>query len=388
MSLNWYLIFAYALGVSFVISALLTGLLRWFAVRYRFYDHPGERKMHVVPKPLLGGVAIVFTFYLVLLGHVWLLKPVRVFGYQWLETNLLSFLGDSDTIEIKLTGIFAGGVLIFILGIVDDLKTLKPEIKLIGQVTAALVLVLSGIQLNLFVGYFLELIQLDAVLSPETLATIATWIAGMLTIMWVVALTNSMNFLDNMDGLSGGVSVIAAFSFFLCVLPTDQYFICTLLLVFAGAVAGFLYHNLNPARIFMGDAGSMFCGYILATVAVLGTFYTEENTASRIAVAAPLLALGVPIFDTITVVYIRWRNGESIMKGDKRHFSHRLVDLGMSPRHAVEFIFLVAAVVGLGGALLPQLNRSGTLIVLAQALGVFLLIMLLMNAGRRKSGER
>jgi len=129
----------------------------------------------------------------------------------------------------------------------------------------------------------------------------------------------------------------------------------------------------------------MFSGYILATVSVLGTFYTESNP-TQIAVAAPLLALCVPLFDTARVVYIRWRRGESIMKGDKRHFSHRLVELGMTPRQAVEFILLVAGVTGLGGALIGQVGPAGTIVILAQTAGIFLLIVLLMRAG--KSGER
>jgi UDP-GlcNAc:undecaprenyl-phosphate GlcNAc-1-phosphate transferase len=136
----------------------------------------------------------------------------------------------------------------------------------------------------------------------------------------------------------------------------------------------------------MGDAGAMFCGYILATVALLGTFYTGEG-GSRVAVAAPLLALCVPLFDTLSVVYIRWKRGESIMKGDKRHFSHRLVELGMTPRQAVEFIYLVAAVAGLGAALLPQVGTGGTIIILAQTAGLFLLIVLLMQAGARKARD-
>jgi len=208
---------------------------------------------------------------------------------------------------------------------------------------------------------------------------VSTVFSGGVTIVWVVLMTNSMNFLDNMDGLCGGVSGIAALSFFFCILPHEEYFICAMLMVFTGSVAGFLYHNLNPARIFMGDAGAMFCGYILSTVAVMGTFYTA-SVSSRVAVAAPLLALSVPLFDTMSVVYIRWRSGESIMKGDKRHFSHRLVERGMSPRQAVEFIFLVAAIVGMGGVLLGQVDRLGTVVILTQTTGIFLLIVLLMRA--------
>ena len=206
-----------------------------------------------------------------------------------------------------------------------------------------------------------------------------------ITAAWIVGLTNAFNFLDNMDGLCGGVSVIAALSFFLAVHP-DETLVRLLLMVFAGAVGGFLYHNLAPARIYMGDAGAMFSGYLLATVGLLGTFHSD-NTESPIAVAAPLFALAVPLFDTISVVFIRWRAGVPIMKGDQRHFSPRLVRLGMSRRQAVEFIFLVAAVIGLGGALLSQLSAYGTGIIIAQTVGVFLLIVLLMNAGKKKNGE-
>ncbi|HEO70105.1 MAG TPA: undecaprenyl/decaprenyl-phosphate alpha-N-acetylglucosaminyl 1-phosphate transferase, partial [Candidatus Hydrogenedentes bacterium] len=265
----------------------------------------------------------------------------------------------------KLGGMLGGALVVFVLGVIDDLRALRPETKLAGQLVAALLLVVTGVRLDLFID------------NP--------WISGAITVGWIVMITNAMNLLDNMDGLSAGVSIIAAFSFFVCVWPHGDAFVCVLLMVFAGSVAGFLYHNLSPARIFMGDAGAMFCGYLLATVAVLGTFHTE-STPSRASVAAPVLALGVPLFDTLSVIYIRWRRGESIMKGDKRHFSHRLVDLGMSPRQAVEFIFLVAGVTGLGGALLPQVGLTGTVIILAQTGGVFLLIVLLMNAGKR-SGE-
>ncbi len=355
-----HLIYAYALGVSFAVSVALTAAIRHMAVRWEFFDHPGDRKMHRNPVPLMGGVAIVGTFYAVIFAHVFFLSQTRETGVASLLEQLEALFGEGS--RVKLGGIFAGSFLIFLLGIVDDLKALPPWLKLVGQIAAAAVLVLSGIRLELFV------------LSN-------VWLSALVTIFWIVFMTNAMNFLDNMDGLSGGVSVIAAFSFFLCVQPVEQELVRMLLMVFAGAVAGFLYHNLNPARIFMGDAGSMFNGYILATVAVVGTFHVE-TTPSRIAVAAPLLALSVPLFDTFSVVYIRWRSGESIMLGDKRHFSHRLVELGMSQRQAVTFIFLVAGVAGLSAALLPVLDRPGTIVILAQTAGVYLLIVLLMNAGK------
>lgn len=380
---NWYLIFSYALVESFLVAIMLTALMRHTALRFRIVDRPGLRKMHDAPVPLLGGVAIYLTFNLVILINLAVLLRAPQLGFPWLEENVLSFLGENSI--RPLIGIFAGGAIIFMLGIVDDLKALSPEIKLMGQIVAAFILVLSGIHLDLFLEPLLGGIPFMSGLSEDTFQLVSATVAGGVTVFWVVLMTNSMNFLDNMDGLCGGVSGIAALSFFLIVLPQGEYFVCVMLMVFAGAVAGFLYHNLNPARIFMGDAGSMFCGYILATVAVLGTFYTE-SAGSRVAVAAPLLALCVPLFDTASVIWIRWRRGESIMKGDKRHFSHRLVELGMTPRQAVEFIFLVAAVTGLGGALLGQVGPTGTVVILAQTAGIFLLIVLLMRAG--KGSER
>jgi UDP-GlcNAc:undecaprenyl-phosphate GlcNAc-1-phosphate transferase len=382
MLTNWYLIFAAALLESFVLSIGLTALMRWVSHRWNFVDNPGERKIHTKPVPVLGGVAIYLTFNIVIFGNLLLLEPAGYLGFDWIKDNVLGYLG-GDTWR-PLLGVVAGGLVIFVLGVIDDLRALKPEAKLVGQIFAAFLLVLSGVRLDLFIGPLLEHVPGLGGLDSDTLGTITVVISSGVTMFWVVMLTNSMNFLDNMDGLAGGVSAIAAISFFLCLLPSEEHFICTLLMVFTGAICGFLYHNLNPARIFMGDSGAMFCGYVLATVAVLGTFYSE-SMSSRAVVAAPLLALSVPLFDTLSVVYLRWSNGESIMKGDKRHFSHRLVELGMTPRQAVEFIFLVAAITGLGGTLLSRVGSVGTIVILCQTIGIFLLIVLLMVAKRDPS---
>lgn len=354
-----YFIYGYTFLLTCALSFVGTWGVRHLALRHGVLDHPGERKVHRDPVPLLGGVAIVGSFYLVALAHIGGLAVASYFGVNWMENELLLFLGEDA--KIKVAGILAGGFLIFMLGVVDDLRVLTPWVKLLGQIVAASTLVLSGLRIEMFI-----------------LSNI--WLSAAVTILWVVLLTNSMNFLDNMDGLCGGVTIIACLSFFLCV-QTDDTLVRVLLMLLAGGAGGFLYFNLNPARIFMGDAGAMFCGFMLATVTVLGTFHVE-STPSRIAVAAPLLALSVPLFDTLSVIYIRWRSGQHIMLGDKRHFSHRLVDLGMTHRQAVEFIFLVAGVVGLGAALLPLVDIGGTLIIIAQTAGVYLLIVLLMRAGR------
>lgn len=377
MLTNWYLIFAAALAESFAISLVLTALMRWISHRWHFVDHPGERKIHERPIPVLGGVAIFLTFNLVIFGNLMLLDRASVLGFDWIKVNVAGYL--SEGTWKPLIGVLVGSLMIFLLGVVDDLKALKPEVKLIGQILAALVLVISDIRLEVFAEPLLMRVPGISSMDAGTIHSISVVFSSGLTMFWIVLMTNSMNLLDNMDGLSGGVSIIAALTFFICILPHEEYFICTMLMVFAGAVGGFLYHNINPARIFMGDSGAMFCGYLLATVAVLGTFYTE-SVSSRAAIVAPVLALSVPLFDTLSVIYIRWRNGESIMKGDKRHFSHRLVDLGMSPRQAVEFIYLVAFINGLGGALLSRVGFVGTVVIVCQVAGVFLMIILLMRA--------
>jgi len=355
-----YTAYAYTFVISALLALGLTAVIRKCALGWGVLDHPGDRKAQRVPVPLLGGVAIVAVFYLVIAGHAAIMLPLERFGLDDLERVLAVALGDGS--KGKLAGILAGGLIVFALGLVDDLRNLNPWLKLGGQILAAAILVVADVRIELFVFS-----------NP--------WTSGLATIFWVVLLTNAMNFLDNMDGLCGGVSVIAALSFFLCVVPFEPL-VRFLLLVFAGSVAGFLYHNWSPARIYMGDAGAMFCGYFLATIAVLGTFHVEGTP--RIAVAAPLLALAVPLFDMASVLMIRWRAGAALMRGDRRHFSHRLVDLGMTPRQAVEFIILVAAIIGLGGAFLPTLDAQGTAIVIVQTVGVFLLIVLLMRAGKVK----
>jgi UDP-GlcNAc:undecaprenyl-phosphate/decaprenyl-phosphate GlcNAc-1-phosphate transferase len=360
------LVYLYAFVSSLGVSVVLTALMRRLALRWRALDHPGERKMQSAPVPLLGGVAIVGTFFLILVLNLLLLQPVRAFGIEWLELHVFAFLGTDHL--WKLGGLALGGLVLAALGLVDDLRTLRPEQKLVGQIVAGLLVVCGGIRLELFL--------------PEILPSpwMVTLVSGAVTLFWILMMTNAMNFLDNMDGLCAGVALLAAVSLFACVAPLNT-FVSVQLAVFAGAVAGFLYHNFNPAKIYMGDTGSMFCGYLLATSSVLATFYTE-GTPSRVAVAAPLLALSVPIFDICTVVYIRWRNGESVMKGDKRHFSHRLVEMGMTPRQAVEFIYLVGFISGLCAVLLRQVSFWGTTVILVQVAGVYGMIVLLMQAAR------
>ncbi|MDZ4860829.1 MAG: hypothetical protein SGI88_17775, partial [Candidatus Hydrogenedentes bacterium] len=170
---NWYAIFAYALGVSFLVSVLLTQLIRSLAIRWNIFDHPGERKMQSEPVPLLGGVAIALTFYLIILANLALLLPAQQLNWEWLQANVLSFLGTQQAAMWKLAGVFLGSLVIVIVGVVDDLYALRPEKKLIGQILAALIPVLCGIRFDF----------LNPVVGMHPI------VSGALTVVWIIAMT-------------------------------------------------------------------------------------------------------------------------------------------------------------------------------------------------------
>jgi UDP-GlcNAc:undecaprenyl-phosphate GlcNAc-1-phosphate transferase len=212
---------------------------------------------------------------------------------------------------------------------------------------------------------------------------------GALSVLWIVALINSFNMLDNMDGLSGGVAAIAA-SMLAAVLlmapdPTTgkpQIFVAGLLLVVVGALAGFLWHNLPPARIFMGDAGAYFVGFMIAIATLLAS-YTGYHSEKRHAILAPLCVMAVPLYDMTTVILIRLKNGKSPFQADKNHFSHRLVDLGLTKAQAVLTIYLTTATCGLGALLLHKVDRTGAVIIMLLVGCILALIGILETTARR-----
>jgi UDP-GlcNAc:undecaprenyl-phosphate GlcNAc-1-phosphate transferase len=330
------------------------------------YDVPVGRKDHGEPVPYLGGAAIYLSFMGVIAVHMWLLNilgsRIAFVGVVADHVNYSAALGEEPA-YLRALGIVVGGTLIFVVGLIDDLITLRARWKLLAQIVAAVIVVQFGVRLQLFIEYEL--------------------LASAVTVVWIVFIINAFNFMDNMDGLCAGVALIAALIFFLVVSPLNQTLTSAILLTVAGTTLGFLYYNFNPARIFMGDAGAMFLGFILASLTVAGTFYMSDQT-SRWGLLTPIFVLGVPIFDTIGVVYLRFRAGLPIHVGDNRHFSHRLVHLGMSKRDSVIFIYLVAVSVGLGATLLRFLGLFGAVTLFVQTLGIFAIIILLMIADREK----
>jgi UDP-GlcNAc:undecaprenyl-phosphate GlcNAc-1-phosphate transferase len=275
--------------------------------------------------------------------------------------------------------IMLGGALsLMTLGLIDDRRGLDWRIRLFVQFTVAVVCVVTqGWQLTAFIA----------------IPRVGWLVSVTLSATWIVALINSFNMLDNMDGLSAGVAAIAASILALVMLispaaPQPQLFVAGFLFVLVGALLGFLIHNRPPAKIFMGDAGSYFVGFSIAVATLLATFagYSPSGAAPH-AVLAPLCVMAVPLYDMTTVICIRLRQGRSPFAADKNHFSHRLVELGLSKTQAVLTIYLTTATCGLGALLLHQVDRFGAIVVVVLIVFVLLLIAIL-ESTRRGNGQR
>jgi UDP-GlcNAc:undecaprenyl-phosphate GlcNAc-1-phosphate transferase len=363
---------------SLLVSWAVAHLVRRLAPRLGLVDRPGLRKVHTAPVALGGGLAIWAGIVLPLAaGHLALVTLVEG------ETDRPSLAGRWPLPPIaaehvpgllqqapKLWFLLAAGTVLVGLGLADDRRGLDWRLRLAVQA------VVAGVTVWYWHGWRLTLF-LDV-----------PWLTTAVSICWIVGLVNSFNMLDNMDGLSGGVAAIAATMLAAVLLMSGdpvtarpQLFVSGFLLVLVGSLVGFLWHNRPPARLFMGDAGSYFIGFCLATGTAMSTYTGGEMP--RHAILAPLCVLAVPLYDTATVVWIRLRQGRSPFEGDKSHFSHRLVELGMSKSQAVLTIYLATATCGLGALLLSQVNRTGAWIILIQVGCVLTLIGVLETTGRR-----
>lgn len=323
-----------AFAQACAVAALLTPVARWAGPRLGMVDAPDlERKMHARPVPRSGGLALFAAFWGCLALNLALAAWV-VPGLDFLPDDVRAVAGNIGMRWKPLAGIAAGAVVIFLLGAVDDARGLPPLPRLAVQVAATLPLLATGVSLQLFLP------------AP------AGWV---LTVLWVVLLTNSLNFLDNMNGLASGVAAIASGVLALLSALAGEYYMMAVFALLGGAAAGFWLHNFPRASIFLGDSGSTHLGFMLAALTIVATYY-EEGAPTRLPVLMPVIVLGVPLFDTLSVLWIRWRSGKPLMQGDRNHFSHRLVDLGMTPAGAVVFIYGATLCVGLAAVALRQLD--------------------------------
>ena len=313
--------------ISAIICGGLTFCIKSLALKFNFSDFPSPRKVHTIPTPRLGGVAIILTFLFLLIGYSIITSRLEFSPYRiWL-------------FDKRLFGVILGALVLFIVGIIDDIKGLSPNKKLITHFLAAIIVVSFGISISFIRIPGGHVLDLSGQIIPFSIFNhpfdIILW-GDLLTILWIVLLINTMNFLDGIDGLASGVGFIAGISIFFLSYFLGQGAIALLALIFAGSVLGFLPWNFNPAKIFMGDTGSMFLGYILAILSVI--------SGGKLATA--FLILGLPVLDVVWVVLRRIAHHKSPFVADKLHLHHRLLALGLTQRQTVIVLYLITAAFG------------------------------------------
>jgi len=351
-ALHYLALVAVALGVTY----LLTPLVRRGAVRLGLTDKPGSRKVHALAVPRLGGVALVGGF-----GSA---MALQFFGERFAGWAPVLMRGG-----MPLLGTFAGMLVIFAVGLVDDIRGLSPVMKLAGQVLAAAIPMVAGLRVayigNPFQGGLQELGLLGI---PVTL-------------LWIVGFANVINLIDGLDGLAAGISGIAAVSFLVLAIEMNELVAAALAAALIGACVGFLRYNFHPASIFMGDSGAMFLGFALATMSLHGVM----KSVAAITLVVPLLVIGVPVFDTFSAIIRRARHGRPIQEADDGHIHHRLLNRGFNQRQTVLFIYVWSAALAVGGyamRFVPTIYKLLVFLVLAVLSGVMAKWLGLFDAAR------
>lgn len=307
-----------SLLVAVLVALISTPVIRSLAFRIGAVDVPKDtRRMHNHPIPRMGGLAIFFGFIL----SVLIFQPLTA----------------------ELRGMLLGAVVIVILGILDDIFTLPALPKFFVQIGAALIAVLHGNRI--------EFLSNPNIFSSESYWDLG-WLAIPITVLWIVGITNAVNFIDGLDGLACGVSTISSMTMLVIALSVAEPDVAVLMAALSGACIGFLPYNLNPAKIFMGDTGSTFLGFVLAVVSIQGLF----KYATIISFAVPFLMLGLPIFDTCFAILRRVSHGQSPMKPDRGHIHHRLIDMGFTQKQAVAVLYIISAILGLSAVVLTTIG--------------------------------
>lgn len=357
----WLPVYLAAFLGSALVCAALTWLARAVGLHFGILDHPQGRKAHERPVPITGGWAVYVTFALVLLGGI-LIGPALASWVPSLPDPLPQYLRNLAGVRPQALAILAGATWIFLMGALDDVRPLGAGIKLVGQALAVIPILLAGVRINLFLPI--------------------PWLGALATVFWFVLLMNSFNFLDNMDGLCSTVAGTIAAVLAIAAVQGGQNWVPALFLCFSGSLLGFLFFNFHKASIFLGDSGALLIGYLLAGFSILITYYQPEHR-SGLPVLIPVAVMGVPLFDTVSVVLIRLRNRKPIWVGDRNHFSHRLRDLGLSVRQTAVTIGVLTGAVGLLSLPLRYLEPAGAALHLLALLLLFIAIGALEFAGRK-----
>lgn len=292
--------------LAFFVTYFTTPVVKKFASAIKAFDMPNDRKVHVLPVPRLGGLAIYLGFMMAVAA-----------GFS------LAASGGTDIDLRTIGGILLGASLLLLVGVVDDVRTLRPTTKLVWQIIATGLIIFFGVEINFITNPFNGLLAIGALSIP-------------LTLLWVVGVTNAINMIDGLDGLAAGVTAISCMALFFVALRTHQIGAAFLMLALGGAVLGFLRYNFFPASVFLGDSGSMFLGFILAASAIIGVL----KTTLVVALIVPVLILGVPIFDTLFAIGRRLKSGKHPFEADNKHIHHMLLRAGFNKREAVLSIYI------------------------------------------------
>lgn len=328
--------------LAIFISFFSTPLVRKLAFKVGAVDIPkDDRRVHKEPMPSIGGLAIFASVIIV----------------------TLIFL----PLEKEIISIIMGGTVIVMGGIIDDLKELRPRTKFIFQIVAGLILIFGDVKVDFITNPF----------TKSSSLLYLNWLSIPITLFWIVGITNTLNIIDGLDGLSAGVAMISSITLMIVAGKFGYTSVIILSATVAGACLGFLPFNFNPAKIFMGDTGALFLGFMLAAITIEGVM----KSVATIAIVAPILILSVPIFDTTFAIFRRLLNGQSISAADKGHLHHRLLNRGFSQKKSVLILYGISAVFGLFAILVSQANSRqavylsilllATSVLVAIKLGIF-----------------
>jgi len=349
--------FILAFLISFALAAILTPLIKRFALKFGFVDKPGEdRKIHKKPMPLLGGL-VIFVVVVLLIAIIW-------FTTDWISAGPIQ--------PKHFIGVLVGLLFLLIGGVLDDKYTLKPLQQIIWPILAALSLICAGIGIDQITNPFGGTIALNqwevVAFWWDGLAYKLTLPSDIFTFVWILGMIYTTKFLDGLDGLAAGITGIGAFMIFFLALYT-QFFqpdVAMLAIVVAGAITGFLIYNFHPAKMFLGESGSTILGFLLGTLAII--------SGGKIATA--LLVMGIPVLDVLWVILRRmFIEKKSPFKGDRKHLHFIMLDLGLNQRQAVLFLYLIAALFGTATLFLQSQYKLLTLGVLAVVMVIMAVIL-------------
>jgi UDP-GlcNAc:undecaprenyl-phosphate GlcNAc-1-phosphate transferase len=370
---NPFTILAFALlGGSFLVSALLTAIVAKRSISKDFVARPAADRYHRSIIPLGGGIAIFWTLAIFLLAGAAIVKFLIAPGH-------LDFLSEDIAIHTEgfltklpeLLIVLACAAVLHFVGLWDDKKHLGPIFKLFVQfAVAAAAAVFADIRVEFFIASKL--------------------ITTCLSVLWIVTIINAFNFLDNMDGLSAGIAAIVASVLFTAAAISGQVFIGALALLFIGALAGFLAFNFPPAKIFMGDCGSLVIGFILAVLTLRTTYYqqdTSQTTGSIYAIFMPLVVMAVPLYDFLSVTILRISQGKSPFVGDTQHFSHRMKRRGLTDTQTVLTLYLATVATAASSIILFQVNLAGAILIFAQTIMILIIIAIMEATGKTPPTE-